>query len=66
MTDEGDKLTAEFKFERDTKNCRRFAEVAEGGPPWCNTLYLQKWAAERLGGGVLPERVRVTVEVVRD
>lgn len=59
-----DKLTAEFEFERDTKNTRRYSEVAVGAPPFCNTIYLQRWALERLGGGRLPDRVRVTVQVV--
>ena len=32
-----------MKLERETKNCYRFQEVAEGQPPIIGTLYVQKW-----------------------
>ena len=58
-----DKLEAVFENEKDTKRTRRYAEVAGDGPAIANTIYLQKAALERLGGGQLPERVRVTVTI---
>ena len=33
-----------FKFERETKNTYRFAEVADEGEAIIGTLYVQKWA----------------------
>ena len=59
-----DKLQATFKVEKDTKNTRRYAEVPGDGPPIINTIYVQKWAAKKLAGGQMPDRIRVTVEVV--
>ena len=57
-----EKLDVTFKFEKDTKNTRRYTEDGDG-PPVIGTLYLQQWAAKKLGGGKLPERVSVTVLV---
>ena len=54
-------LEAVFTFEKDTKNCRRFAELPAGGLMIANTVYLQKDALEA-AFGKLPERVKVTVE----
>jgi len=54
------KLEAVFEFEKDTKNTRRYSESLEG-PPIIGTLYLQQWAAKRLGNGTLPARIRVVV-----
>ena len=59
-----DKLEMTFTVEKDTKNTRRYAEDASDGPPSVGTLYVQQWALKQLAGGALPERVRVTVEVV--
>lgn len=56
-------LQAVFTFEKDTKNTRRFTEVLDGGPAFCGTIYVQRWALEQLGKGQPPERIRVTVEV---
>jgi len=48
-------------FEKETKNTRRYAEVAEDSPPIIGTLYVQKWAANKLGGGQPPERIQATI-----
>lgn len=56
-----DKLEAIFENEKDTKNTRRYAEVPGDDPAICNTIYLQKAALERLGGGTMPERIKVVV-----
>lgn len=58
-----DKLEATFTVEKDTKNTRRYQEEASDGPPIINTLYVQQWALKQLGGGSLPERIRVVVTV---
>ena len=59
-----DKLQATFTVERDTKNTRRYSEDMSDRPPVIGTIYVQQWALNQLAGGNLPERVRVTVEVV--
>jgi len=40
-----------FAAEKETRNTRRFVEtsVAEGRPEVVGTLYVQKWAGNRLG-----------------
>ena len=54
------KVTAEFVFERSTKNTYRYQEVAEPGhPPKIGTIYVQKWVV----GAVAPAKIRVTLEV---
>ncbi len=58
-----DKLQAVFTVEKDTKNTRRYKESDTNGAPIIGTLYVQQWALKKLGGGQLPERVRVTVTV---
>jgi hypothetical protein len=57
------KLELTFKFEKDTKNTRRYQEETGDGPPIIGTLYLQQWALRKMTGTDLPERVRVTVTV---
>lgn len=56
-------LRTVFVFEKDTKNTRRYTERPESGAPAIGTLYLQKWCAEQLGGGELPERLRLVLTV---
>ena len=55
-------VSAEFAFERETKNTVRFqeAESPDGDPPIIGTLYVQKWVLRRLGN---PQRLKV---VLRD
>ena len=55
-----ERLETTFVFEKDTKNTRRYVEDPDG-PPIIGTLYLQQWAAKKLGGGTLPERLRVVI-----
>lgn len=45
-----------FKFDKDTKNCYRFKEVAEGRAPVVGTLYVQKWAFN-----AVPKELTVTI-----
>ena len=58
-----DKIVREFVVERDTKNTRRFQEVT---PPdklvAVGTLYIQK--AVMPISGKLPDRIKVTIEIV--
>ena len=56
-----DKLEAVFELEKETKNTVRYAEVSGDQAPIANTVYLQKWALQALGGGEYPKRIRVTV-----
>jgi hypothetical protein len=58
-----EKLELTFKFEKDTKNTRRFEEEARDTPPVIGTLYIQQWALRKLTGGDLPDHVHVTVTV---
>ena len=60
-----EELVAVFEIERDTKNTRRYAEVAEDGPPVVGTIYVQQWALRRIGGGTMPEKIQVTITVVK-
>lgn len=46
-------LTLTFQFERETKNTRRYSEVAEDGEAVVGTLYVQKSALDGLGDGDL-------------
>lgn len=54
------KLTVTLTRERETKNTVRYAEEenTEGLPPAIGTLYVQKYAARRLGS---PERIRIVI-----
>ena len=63
MTEPRSALTATFTFEKDTKNTRRYSEDPGDGAPIISTLYLQQWAARKLGGGAMPDRIRVVVTV---
>ena len=56
-------LELTFKFEKDTKNTRRYQEETGDNPPVIGTLYLQQWALRKLTGADLPDRLRVTVAV---
>ena len=56
-------LELTFKFEKDTKNTRRYQEETGDNPPVIGTLYLQQWALRKLTGADLPDRLRVTVTV---
>jgi len=58
-----EKLELIFKFEKDTKNTRRYQEETGDGPAIIGTLYIQQWALRKLTGTDLPDRVRVTVTV---
>lgn len=58
-TTAGKGLTVEFKFERDTKNFRRYQEVENGHDQMIGTLYLNKSASLILGN--LPESITVTI-----
>jgi hypothetical protein len=58
-----EKLELCFKFEKDTKNTRRYQEETNDGPSIIGTLYVQQWALRKLTGTDLPDRVRVTVTV---
>jgi len=49
-----------FKYEKDTKNCHRFKEVAEGQPPVIGVLYVQKWAFNNK-----PTELEVTIKEVK-
>ena len=55
-----ERLEAVFTFDKDTANTRRYKEDPDN-PPFAGYVYLQQWAAKKLGGGKLPERIRVTV-----
>ena len=48
-----------FQRERETKNTVRFEEEVTDAPPMVGTLYLQKYALNRLGN---PDCLRVTIE----
>ena len=48
-----------FQRERETKNTVRYEEQVTDAPPVVGTLYLQKYALNRLGN---PDRLRVTIE----
>ena len=52
-------LELSFQRERETKNTVRFEEKVTDAPPVVGTLYLQKYALNRLGN---PDCLRVTIE----
>ena len=52
-------LELSFQRERETKNTVRYEEQVTDAPPVVGTLYLQKYALNRLGN---PDRLRVTIE----
>jgi hypothetical protein len=52
-------LDLSFQRERETKNTVRYEEQVTDAPPIVGTLYLQKYALNRLGN---PDCVRVTIE----
>lgn len=51
-------LTLTFRRERETKSTVRYEEVVTDTPSVVRTLYLQKWAHNRLGE---PEPITVQV-----
>lgn len=54
-----EKLTATFTTEKETKNTIRFAEEVSTDAPLIGTIYVQKYALNRLSN---PSKIRVTVE----
>ena len=52
-------LELSFQRERETKNTVRYQEQVMDAPPVVGTLYLQKYALNRLGN---PDCLRVTIE----
>lgn len=56
-----EKITVDFKLEKETKNTFRYTEKDndEGLPPMVGSLYLQKFATKKLGN---PKEIRVTIE----
>ncbi len=52
-------LELSFQRERETKNTVRYEEQVTDAPPVVGTLYLQKYALNRLGN---PDCLRVTIE----
>jgi hypothetical protein len=52
-------LELSFERERETKNTVRYEEQVTDQPPVVGTLYLQKYALNRLGN---PELLRVTID----
>lgn len=57
-----DELEATFTTEKDTKNTRRYAEDIADKPPIMGTAYIQQWALKQLGGGTMPDRIKITLE----
>jgi hypothetical protein len=53
-----EQLEVTLRLARETKNTVRYEEVESDQPLLIGTLYLQKFAAERLGD---PEVIKVTV-----
>ncbi len=51
-------LEVTLRRARETKNTLRYEETESDEPPVIGTLYLQKFAAKRLGD---PEVIKVTV-----
>ncbi len=51
-------LEVTLRLARETKNTLRYEETESDEPPAIGTLYLQKFAAKRLGD---PELIKVTV-----
>ena len=56
-------LELSFQRERETKNTVRYEEQVSDAPPVVGTLYLQKYALNRLGN---PECLRVTIEAAAE
>lgn len=56
-------FTITFTVDKDTKNTRRYAEDTTEAPI-IGSLYVQKWAAKKLGGGSSPDHVQVVLTVV--
>jgi hypothetical protein len=56
-------LELSFERERETKNTVRYEEQVTDQPPVVGTLYLQKYALNRLGN---PELLRVTIEAAAE
>jgi len=49
----------QFRFEKETKNTIRYAEVTEGQPPVIGSLYIQKWFL----GTPVPQQITVTIKL---
>jgi hypothetical protein len=54
-------IKLQFTKEKETSNTIRYAEVEneEGSPPQIKTIYLQKFAAKKLGD---PEKITVIIQ----
>lgn len=53
-------ITANFVREKETKNTIRFQEEVGENPPIIGTLYVQKFAVNKLGN---PNKLTVTITV---
>ena len=53
-----EKLELVFEQEKETKNTVRYQEVADDEPV-VGTLYVQKWAAKKLGNTT---KIKLTIE----
>ncbi|KXG75512.1 hypothetical protein AN618_18850 [Fervidicola ferrireducens] len=52
-------LEAVFEYEKETKNTVRFAEVIGENPAIVGTIYIQKFALNKLGN---PKKIKITIE----
>lgn len=52
-------LEAVFEYEKETKNTVRFAEKIGENPAIVGTIYIQKYALNKLGN---PKQIKVTIE----
>lgn len=52
-------LSATFSKEKETKNTIRFAEDVDNEAPIVGTIYVQKYALNRLSN---PSKIKVTIE----
>lgn len=52
-------LEAVFEYERETKNTVRFTEKIGENPAIVGTIYIQKYALNKLGN---PKKIKVTIE----
>jgi hypothetical protein len=56
-------LELSFRRERETKNTVRYEEQVTDAPPVVGTLYLQKYALNRLGN---PDCLHVTIDAAAE
>lgn len=60
---DGKGMTVVLELEKETLNAVRYKEPEGNSAPVLNMLYVPKWVLKKIGGGVFPKKIVITVDV---